>query len=91
MQDHDMDMFYVKLAVMMIVVGFLVWLVYHEFKLSKVARKQNDHQMRIIKMESYPNHEDRLKALEEEVSLLHRSIDALRTNSFTGETLRRVK
>ena len=84
-------MFYVKLAVVLIILVFTCWLVYHEFKLSRVARKQNDHQMRIIKMEHYPSQEDRLKAPEEEVSLLHRSIDALRTNSFTGETLRRVK
>lgn len=85
------EMFAVKVCVGVVVFGFLLWLVLHEMAFRRVRRKQADHHLRIVKMESYPSHEDRLKAVEAEVDLLHRAIDALRSNSFTGETLRRVK
>ena len=56
-----------------------------------VPRKAKDHEMRIVKMESWPNQEDRLKALEAQCEHLEREMNALRSSPFTGATLKQVQ
>lgn len=77
------EIFIAKVCVMAILFAFVTWLVLHEVRLWGVEKKQLDDHLKIVKMEPAPNLEHRVKELEKEM-------DALRSNTFTRETLKLV-
>lgn len=68
---------------------YLIWLAMHETRHGKRAHESKQHNMRILKLESYPNQNDRLKALEEHQEFLQRRIEKLESEN-PYERLRRI-
>lgn len=85
------EMFTIKVSVMVMIGLFIVWHLIHNKRHNDTERKAKEHEMRIVKMESWPNQEDRLKALEAQCEHLEREMNALRSSPFTGATLKQVQ
>ena len=85
------EMFTIKVSVMVMIGLFIVWHLINNKRHNDTERKAKDHEMRIVKMESWPSHEDRLKALEAQCEHLEREMNALRSSPFTGATLKQVQ
>ncbi len=85
------EMFNVKVAVGSLLGVGMAAIAIHNYLIRQAERKAKDHEMRIVKMESWPNQEDRLKALEAQCEHLEREMNALRSSPFTGATLKQVQ
>jgi flagellar biosynthesis/type III secretory pathway M-ring protein FliF/YscJ len=85
------EMMNVKIAVALVLVAGMVVIAIHNYLIRQAERKAKDHELRIVKMENWPNHEDRLKTLEAHCEHLEREMNALRSSPFTGATLKQVQ
>ena len=85
------EMFTIKVSVMVMIGLFIVWHLINNKRHNDTERKAKDHEMRIVKMESWPSHEERIKKLEAQCEHQRQQLEALRTNAFTGATLKQVQ
>lgn len=68
---------------------FVIWIGTLELRSGKRAQESNQHNMRILKLESYPNTNDRIKVLETDVEFLRKRIEKLESEN-PYERLRRI-
>lgn len=68
---------------------FVIWIGTLELRSGKRANESNQHNMRILKLESYPNTNDRIKVLETDVEFLRKRIEKLESEN-PYERLRRI-
>lgn len=69
----------------------LAWMWWYGQRMLTQERKSKEHDSRLRVIEMWPNQNDRLEDHEKRLAYLEREMQALHTNAFTGETLRRVK
>lgn len=68
---------------------FVIWIGTLELRSGKRAHESNQHNMRILKLESYPNTNDRIKVLEAGIEFLRKRVEKLESEN-PYERLRRI-
>lgn len=77
------------MAMILLLVVFLIWIGTLEHRSGKRAFTEKQHNMRILKLENYPNANDRLKVLEQDMEHMRKRLEKLESEN-PYERLRRI-